>query len=130
LSEITDGTSNTMCMAESLTGPAGKLRGTFWEDEAVGAILFTENTPNSIQPDRCNSSFYDLWCVNLPSENLPSAKGSIYMDASCAARSRHPGGVGTLMADGSVHFVGESILQDVWRGMGTIAGNEVPHPID
>jgi prepilin-type N-terminal cleavage/methylation domain-containing protein/prepilin-type processing-associated H-X9-DG protein len=130
LSEITDGTSNTLCMAEGLTGPKDKLRGTFWEDEAVGAILFTENTPNSIQPDRCNSSFYDLWCVNSPSDNMPSTLGGIYTDASCTARSRHPGGVGALMADGSAHFVGNSILQDVWRGLGTIAGNEVPQPVD
>jgi hypothetical protein len=38
--------------------------------------------------------------------------------------------VQVLNADGSVHFVGDSILQDVWRGMGTIAGGEVPKGTD
>jgi prepilin-type N-terminal cleavage/methylation domain-containing protein len=130
MSEISDGTSNTICIAESLTGPTDKLRGTFWEDEAAGAILFTEHTPNSILPDRCNSSWFSLWCEDLPSQNLPSTGGSIWSDASCAARSRHSGGVQVLNADGSVHFVGDSILQDVWRGMGTIAGGEVPKGTD
>lgn len=130
MSEISDGTSNTMCIAESLTGPEGKLRGTLWEDEAVGALLFTENGPNSIQPDRCNSSWFDIWCVNMPEANLPSIPGNIFSDATCAARSKHPGGVNVVLADGSVHFVSDSILLGVWRAMATIAGNEIPQPID
>jgi prepilin-type N-terminal cleavage/methylation domain-containing protein/prepilin-type processing-associated H-X9-DG protein len=41
------------------------------------------------------------------------------------ARSRHPGGVNALMADGSCRFVVESIAQPVWRGLGTRNGSEL-----
>jgi prepilin-type N-terminal cleavage/methylation domain-containing protein/prepilin-type processing-associated H-X9-DG protein len=41
------------------------------------------------------------------------------------ARSRHPGGVNTLFADGSVHFVKNSINVATWRALGTCAGGEV-----
>lgn len=41
------------------------------------------------------------------------------------ARSRHPGGVNVLMADGSTRFVTDSIAQAVWRGLGTRNGGEL-----
>jgi prepilin-type N-terminal cleavage/methylation domain-containing protein/prepilin-type processing-associated H-X9-DG protein len=41
------------------------------------------------------------------------------------ARSHHPGGVNSLMADGSVRFVGQSISRAVWRGLGTRNGREL-----
>jgi prepilin-type N-terminal cleavage/methylation domain-containing protein/prepilin-type processing-associated H-X9-DG protein len=130
ISQFGDGTSNTMCIAESLTGPPGFLRGAFWEDEPAGAMVFTETGPNSRQADRCNGGYFSSWCADMPEANLPSAPGDPYATVTCAARSRHPGGVQVLMADGSVHFIGESILLDVWRGMATIAGGEVLPPID
>ena len=42
-----------------------------------------------------------------------------------AARSRHPGGVMTGFADGSVHFVTDEVDLSVWQGMASIAGGEV-----
>lgn len=42
-----------------------------------------------------------------------------------AARSNHPGGVNALMGDGSVRFVQDSIDRDTWRALGTCAGGEV-----
>jgi prepilin-type N-terminal cleavage/methylation domain-containing protein/prepilin-type processing-associated H-X9-DG protein len=41
------------------------------------------------------------------------------------ATSRHPGGVNLLCADGSVHFVKQTIAQSVWQALGTIAGAEI-----
>lgn len=41
------------------------------------------------------------------------------------ARSNHPGGVNTMMADGSVRFFGESMHNDVWRAFGTRNGSEL-----
>ncbi len=49
--------------------------------------------------------------------------GPTYM--SLAASSYHPGGVNALFADGSVHFVKNSVNPVTWRGLGTIAGGEV-----
>ncbi len=45
--------------------------------------------------------------------------------AAVTARSYHPGGVQTLMADGSVRFTSDTIDGTVWRAMGTVAGGEV-----
>lgn len=45
--------------------------------------------------------------------------------AAINARSHHPGGVNTLMADGSVRFVKNSIAGNAWRALGTPAGGEI-----
>ncbi len=45
--------------------------------------------------------------------------------AAVTARSYHPGGVNTLMGDGSVHFIKTTINGVAWRALGTIAGGEV-----
>ncbi|WP_165065706.1 DUF1559 domain-containing protein [Paludisphaera rhizosphaerae] len=41
------------------------------------------------------------------------------------ARSRHNGGVNSLMGDGSVRFIKETINSGVWRAIGTIGSGEV-----
>lgn len=57
-----------------------------------------------------------------PNTSVPDmvAKGTGFF----AARSNHPGGVNTLLADGSVHFVEESIELSVWRALSTRDGGE------
>jgi prepilin-type processing-associated H-X9-DG protein len=40
------------------------------------------------------------------------------------ARSYHPGGVNTMLLDGSVRFVSDSVSQKIWRAYGTRAGGE------
>ncbi len=49
--------------------------------------------------------------------------GPTYM--SLCASSYHPSGVNALFADGSVHFVKNSVSAVTWRCLGTIAGGEV-----
>jgi prepilin-type N-terminal cleavage/methylation domain-containing protein/prepilin-type processing-associated H-X9-DG protein len=49
--------------------------------------------------------------------------GPTYM--SLCASSYHPGGANALFADGSVHFIKNSISGVTWRALGTIAGGEV-----
>jgi prepilin-type N-terminal cleavage/methylation domain-containing protein/prepilin-type processing-associated H-X9-DG protein len=44
---------------------------------------------------------------------------------SLAASSYHPGGVNTLFADGSVHFIKNTVAPVTWYGLSTIAGGEV-----
>lgn len=41
------------------------------------------------------------------------------------AQSQHPGGVNTLMADGSVKFIKDSVNQATWMALGTKANGEV-----
>ena len=57
--------------------------------------------------------------------NCRSAPFSMGLPEVYAARSRHPGGVNVAMADGSVHFIKNSISIQTWRGMSTAAGAEV-----
>jgi prepilin-type N-terminal cleavage/methylation domain-containing protein/prepilin-type processing-associated H-X9-DG protein len=49
--------------------------------------------------------------------------GPTYMALN--ASSKHPGGVNALFADGSVHFVKNSVNPLAWYSLGTIAGGEV-----
>jgi prepilin-type processing-associated H-X9-DG protein len=46
-------------------------------------------------------------------------------DGIVTARSSHPGGVSTLMGDGSVRFVSQGISRRIWRGLGTRNGDEL-----
>jgi prepilin-type processing-associated H-X9-DG protein len=42
-----------------------------------------------------------------------------------SARSQHPGGANTLLADGSVRFVKDSTSIPTWRALGSRNGGEV-----
>jgi prepilin-type N-terminal cleavage/methylation domain-containing protein/prepilin-type processing-associated H-X9-DG protein len=44
--------------------------------------------------------------------------------AIVSARSQHPGGVNSLLADGSVRFVKSSVSLPTWRALGTRAGGD------
>lgn len=128
--DIRDGMSNTMCIAESLTGPVGYSRGFLWSDQPCGAMLFTQLAPNSPLPDHC----YDtaVWCsTNDPA--LPAIADS-GPTQTCAARSLHSGGVNVLMVNGVVKFVGDAIdchpvgdplYPGIWQRLATIAGGDV-----
>lgn len=48
-----------------------------------------------------------------------------FSGAMTSSRSRHPGGVNMLMADGNVHWIKNSIDQAVWWALGTKAGDEI-----
>ncbi|WZO99279.1 DUF1559 domain-containing protein [Isosphaeraceae bacterium EP7] len=61
--------------------------------------------------------------VNVP--NSRSCGFFTILRASMPPSSRHPGGVNTLMGDGSVRFVKDTVNLAAWRALGTIAGGEV-----
>ena len=42
-----------------------------------------------------------------------------------AASSRHPGGVNTAFADGSVRFIQSTVSSQTWNSLGTRNGGEV-----
>ncbi|MBA4188110.1 MAG: prepilin-type cleavage/methylation domain-containing protein [Planctomycetaceae bacterium] len=52
-------------------------------------------------------------------------KNSSNSQALIGARSYHTGGVNTLLVDGSVRFVSDSVTLSSWRAVATIAGGEV-----
>ena len=84
-------------------------RGDSWQQGAMCMTLFnTVCTPNDQ---------HDEWAYCSDS----SGAVSNYSNAD----SYHPGGVNTLMADGSVKFMKDSVNQSTWWSLGSIAGGEV-----
>jgi prepilin-type processing-associated H-X9-DG protein len=130
LVDITNGTSQTMIFGEYLTGlphaaAPDDLRGVHWIDVPGMSQLFTHAAPNSPVQDLFNPSA--RFCppsYNRPDLNLPCGGGSVD-EMTAASRSRHPGGVNVLKADGSVHFVPQDINWATWQAMGSISGGEI-----
>ena len=128
LKDITDGSSKTIMMAEYLTGlqlPHNDLRGHLW---GVSPLLFQRLTPNSSGPD----VYYEIeWCGtpahNSPQDNLPCRLGPNNPPRanSPGARSRHVGGVYTVFADGSVHFVTDDVALTTWQRLGWMADGQI-----
>ncbi len=143
--DVTDGLSNTVCFSEHTLGVGGNpsspgggnpqhrqgevlelagatptteaacvasgggswsgLRGAKWMNGHYGDTLYNHfYSPNSRQFD-CGNASHNFGLT--------------------AARSRHAGGVTTLLGDGSVRFVSDSVDLTVWRGAATRGGGEV-----
>ena len=118
---ITDGTSNTLMMSESLLAKIASdndWRGDIHNDDGVFRF-HTVITPNSSAPDLISSTnFFRQTGDPL----MPVALGN---PQRAAARSRHIGGVNAALCDGSIRFFSNSISLRTWSAMGSMAGGEV-----
>ncbi len=88
----------------------------------------------------CNgNTFFDGFTTALP-PNTYAPAGTPALDSdmisededdggptygAVTARGHHPGGVNALFADGSVHFIKNTVNWQMWRGLGTVGGGEV-----
>jgi prepilin-type N-terminal cleavage/methylation domain-containing protein len=108
LADVADGTSQSMLAAEVLNG-------CWWED---WGYMYTHalrpNDPsgfgNTLQP----SNPFDMG-------GQPSAWSATVRSAG----SRHPGGVSTVLCDGSVRFVRNEIDMPTWQSLASINGGEI-----
>jgi prepilin-type N-terminal cleavage/methylation domain-containing protein/prepilin-type processing-associated H-X9-DG protein len=131
LTDITDGTSNTLCMSEVLQGPWTQLpgqayvdrRGRIWNDDTFCYQISTRLTPNSPRGDYgyCDPSDKLIPCDPL-SAGLTAAAAP---DAYLGARSRHSGGVNASFCDGSVRFVSNNIDLATWVALSSIAAGDL-----
>jgi prepilin-type N-terminal cleavage/methylation domain-containing protein/prepilin-type processing-associated H-X9-DG protein len=123
LAQITDGTSRTMMMAETLNTDNDAefdARGDIFSADAGGWAFTTNNTPNTSVPDVCAYNE----CVSRPDLNLPCTGTGDFQRVTMAPRSRHPGGVNVLMVDGSVSLLTDDVSIGLFKAMGTSEGGE------
>jgi prepilin-type N-terminal cleavage/methylation domain-containing protein/prepilin-type processing-associated H-X9-DG protein len=127
IQNITDGTSNTLLMAEVIIGATQPTnlyehRGDIYNDDYNCAMFNAYTTPNSTVPD---------WIANgycrYPYQTNPPCTGPTNgsQNSYNASRSYHPGGVNALLSDGSVRFFKNSINYITWRALSTTTGGEV-----
>jgi len=143
--QIANGLSHTALLSESILGnPDGSGS---MNDPTVD-YKFTLSTP--LTDDNCAGTFQ--WNVSdgrgfawacgefrcalynhyyLPNQDVPDCLGAgliggvqtEYIDYGWrTARSRHPGGVNLVMADGSVSFIDDGIALSVWQTMASCIG--------
>jgi len=112
--KITDGASNVALFSEIITVPDDDFRGVMYYPE--GVFYHHNYTPNSSVPDELRGSF----CVNtVDAPCIPAYSNFSPRNLTMTARSYHVGGVNLALADGSVHFVGESVDLDTWQALAT-----------
>ncbi|HVW02603.1 MAG TPA: DUF1559 domain-containing protein [Planctomycetaceae bacterium] len=144
---ITDGSSNTVAMAESLLGegaqtfggtPAGDIHRTYaWlevdtlsDSQCASPGGFNVQYPLGFAwfsgEMRCGA-YNHYYGPNPPNWDCVSNAPSLGFTAIGwrAARSMHVGGAQILLCDGSVRFVSNNIYLPTWRALATRSGGEV-----
>ncbi|MEW4565524.1 DUF1559 domain-containing protein [Bremerella sp. JC770] len=116
--DLVDGTSNTFAVSEIRRVNDNDSRGALFAD--AGTNLYAHDfLPNTTSADTTER------CVNQPDQGLPCNSNGSSGPHRLSARSLHPGGVETLLFDGSVRFIPETVDLTIWQGMASMNGGEV-----
>ena len=154
LASITDGTSNTAAVSESLTNDGSgnspdKRRNLNYTDAGlvespnVPALLVVQDglanavnwQPWSIYKGH-TWAYTDAWQKHVYAHLLPPNAAPIITyytntfrcsegDGAMNPTSNHPGGVNVAYMDGSVHFIKNTVGLNPWWALGTRAGGEI-----
>jgi prepilin-type N-terminal cleavage/methylation domain-containing protein/prepilin-type processing-associated H-X9-DG protein len=119
IAAVTDGTSNTFIVGEVL--PSNAADSNFWmfNGAYAGATVplgFNANTVVPVAGGPCSSSTWQSQSSVVGCRFGASAKGFV---------SAHPGGSNFAFADGSVHFLKNSINQYTYCALASKAGGEI-----
>jgi prepilin-type N-terminal cleavage/methylation domain-containing protein/prepilin-type processing-associated H-X9-DG protein len=106
----------TLCLSlPATTTQFQATRGVRWHYGAPGHSMYNHlRVPNDQRPD-CRGG--------LPHSNRSDPLWN-WLSLNIAARSKHPGGVNSLLCDGHVQFIKNSISLSVWQALGTRNGAE------
>src|SRR6516165_3003949 len=128
LTDITDGTSSTLMLAEVNQGQGQDFRGLTWWAEGSGFTVY--RTPNSPLFDYISNGKGAPGCVpksqnplNADCQSRASPNWNVF-----TARSRHGGGVNVVFCDGSTHFISDNIAWTTWQALGTSQGGDLVGP--
>ena len=101
------------------------------KDGTSNTILLGEALPHEDQHNGAFTTHYPVVATNIPlntfvPDNQMPIAGAHWTNYARASgiKSRHPGGAHVALADGSAHFVAESIEPVVLRALGTRAGGD------
>ena len=98
-------------------------------DGLSNTLLIGENVPES-HPVHKHSAAYFSWgafgLADVPLNYFPDSSTSVFdRDIAFSFRSLHGGGVNFCVADGSVHFISETIDYDLYKALATKSEREV-----
>jgi len=124
IKDVTDGLSKTLAASEIMVTPepiGGGLpvidtRGRYHNNLHGGCSFSTFYPPNTTVSDQlpyCSNAVARAPCV-----------GGSGANPVISARSYHPSGVNTVMADGAVRFVTDQVTPSVWQAAGSRNGGE------
>jgi prepilin-type processing-associated H-X9-DG protein len=124
--DITDGTSNTMMWAETIS----PIDSPGWDGPiAETQIAIGGQTFETIYPP--NAKYPDLVVRQCPTTNLNGIYGCTVIGQTGAeqsqvfiTKSKHSGGVNVGFCDGSVRFIKNTISVNTFRSISTTQGNE------
>jgi prepilin-type N-terminal cleavage/methylation domain-containing protein/prepilin-type processing-associated H-X9-DG protein len=111
IASITDGTSNTIAAGESL--PAQRADNNVWQFSAnANGTTVPINYPTPLNCDTAGGFGTSNWASRCSYANT-------------GFKCKHPGGANFLFADGSVHFLKQTISMQTYCALGSRNGGEV-----
>lgn len=144
--DVTDGTSSTCFFSEKVRGQGGSTPTAFdlfviLPQTTLDATYQTCQSVNTQSASALSTRWGWSWVmgencctqynhVAVPNSTSCAGAGAFAngdmtnMAMQVSANSRHVGGVHAMMGDGTVKFVSSNIDLNVWRAVGTRAGNE------